>query len=109
MAGISGISGGMRQIWPQQIQGTSQPSATAKVQGAAKEPGFGDMLEKAVSEVNLKQEKAAVAIEDLVMGRTDDVLPVVAATAKADMSFKLLIGVRNKVVEAYKQTMNMQI
>jgi flagellar hook-basal body complex protein FliE len=36
-------------------------------------------------------------------------VPVVAAVAKADMSFKLLMGVRNKVIEAYRQTMNMQI
>jgi flagellar hook-basal body complex protein FliE len=29
--------------------------------------------------------------------------------AKADLSFKLLMAVRNKVIEAYKQTINMQI
>jgi len=34
---------------------------------------------------------------------------VVTEVAKADMSFKLLMAVRNKVIEAYKQTINMQI
>ncbi|HEV59037.1 MAG TPA: flagellar hook-basal body complex protein FliE, partial [Phycisphaerales bacterium] len=28
--------------------------------------------------------------------------------ARADMSFKLLVGVRNKLIEAYKETMKMQ-
>jgi flagellar hook-basal body complex protein FliE len=34
---------------------------------------------------------------------------VVAAVAEADVSFKLLLGIRNKLIEAYKQTMNMSI
>jgi flagellar hook-basal body complex protein FliE len=29
--------------------------------------------------------------------------------SKADLSFKLLLGVRNKVIEAYKQTLNMPL
>ena len=49
------------------------------------------------------------SIQDLLSGKTQSILPTVAAVAKADMSFKLLIGVRNKVIEAYKQTMNMQV
>ena len=44
-----------------------------------------------------------------IVGETQDVVPAVAAMAEADISFKLLMGVRNKVIEAYKQTMNMQI
>jgi flagellar hook-basal body complex protein FliE len=48
-------------------------------------------------------------MKDLIAGKTEDVLPVVNAVAKADLSFKLLMGVRNKVIEAYKQTMNMQV
>ena len=47
--------------------------------------------------------------QELLTGKSEDVLPVVTAVAKADLSFKLLMGIRNKVVEAYKQTMNMQI
>jgi flagellar hook-basal body complex protein FliE len=42
-------------------------------------------------------------------GKQQDINTVVAEVAKADMSFKLLVGVRNKLVEAYKETMRMQI
>ena len=38
-----------------------------------------------------------------------DINAVVASVAKSDMSFKLLVGVRNKLVEAYKETMRMQV
>ena len=59
--------------------------------------------------VDQDQNATAASIQDLLSGKSRDILPVVAAAAKADMSFKLLIGVRNKLIEAYKQTMNMQI
>jgi flagellar hook-basal body complex protein FliE len=70
---------------------------------------FADVVRNAVAEVDKSQQASVLSIQDLMAGRTQDVLPVVAAVAKADMSFKLLLGVRNKVIEAYKQTMNMQV
>lgn len=70
---------------------------------------FANVLEKYVGEVNGDQEASAEAIRELLTGNTEDVFPVVQAMAKADLSFKLLMGVRNKVIEAYKQTMNMQV
>ena len=50
-----------------------------------------------------------VSIKDLLSGQNNDITAVVSSVAEADMSFKLLVGVRNKLIEAYKQTMNMQI
>jgi len=70
---------------------------------------FDEMLRNCVERVEKDQQASTAAVEDLLSGKTQDVLPAVAAAAKADLSFKLLIGVRNKVIEAYKQTMNMQI
>jgi len=70
---------------------------------------FAGKLKHYIGQVDQQQQISAGSIEDLLSGKTQDILPTVAAVAKADMSFKLLIGVRNKVIEAYKQTMNMQI
>lgn len=107
MAGITGTSGFSQPIWPKPADSArTQPTQAPQ---PAKKTTFVDMLEKAVSGVDGDQQKAAQAIEDLVTNRVSDPLPVVTAVAKADMSFKLLVGVRNKMVEAYKQTMNMQI
>jgi flagellar hook-basal body complex protein FliE len=72
-------------------------------------PGFGELLKDVVGHVDGDQQRSASAIQDLLTGRSDGALPAVMAVAKADMSFKLLLGVRNKVIEAYKQTMNMQV
>ena len=74
--------------------------------------GFADTINAAkaqVSNVDELQQASDVSIKDLLSGKNQDVTSVVSQVAKADMSFKLLVGVRNKLVEAYKETMNMQI
>jgi len=64
---------------------------------------------KYISNVDLSQKASDMSIADLLTGRNEDIVSVVAEVAKADMSFKLLVGVRNKLIEAYKQTMNMPL
>jgi flagellar hook-basal body complex protein FliE len=64
---------------------------------------------KYISKIEDLQQSADTSVKDLLVGKNEDINSVVAAVAKADMSFKLLVGVRNKLIEAYKQTMNMQI
>lgn len=85
------------------------PASASKAPAAAEKPDFNQTLQSAMEHVNDDQASSTFAIQDLLAGRTQDVLPAVAAVAQADMSFKLLMGVRNKVIEAYKQTMNMQV
>jgi flagellar hook-basal body complex protein FliE len=62
-----------------------------------------------ISKVDQGQQTSDMAIQDLLSGKNEDVVSVVSEFAKADMSFKLLVGVRNKLIEAYKQTMNMPL
>ncbi|HUV41513.1 MAG TPA: flagellar hook-basal body complex protein FliE [Sedimentisphaerales bacterium] len=66
-------------------------------------------MDNYISEVDGHQQMADMSIKDLLSGQTEDISSVIAAVAKADMSFKLLVGVRNKLIEAYKQTMNMPL
>lgn len=89
-----------------------KPNAAGMLTGKTSESGdgkFGEILQKYINTVNDDQVSAASVVENLLTGKSQDILPVVAAMAKADLSFKLLIGIRNKVIEAYKQTMNMQV
>ena len=104
MAGINPISSSFPPIGPG--GGHSTPKA---VGGDQQNVNFGKMLKSAVNKVDSDQHESYSAIQDLITGKSNDVLPVVAAVAKADLSFKLLMGVRNKVIEAYKQTMNMPL
>jgi flagellar hook-basal body complex protein FliE len=68
-----------------------------------------EAVEKYVSKVDDIQQSSELSIKDLLSGKNEDITTVVSAVAKADMSFKLLVGVRNQLIEAYKQTMNMPL
>ena len=73
---------------------------------------FSDTLkavEKYISGVDETQKTADTSVKDLITGKNTDITTVVSEMAKADMSFKLLVGVRNKLIEAYKQTMSMPL
>jgi len=103
MSGINSVSG---------VGFPKPPVGVSESAGARKAPGktdFGQVLSNYVTRVDNDQQVSAEAIQKLLAGNSQDVLPVVAAVAKADLSFKLLMGIRNKVIEAYKQTMNMQL
>ncbi|HEW79726.1 MAG TPA: flagellar hook-basal body complex protein FliE [Phycisphaerales bacterium] len=79
---------------------------------AAGKSGFANTVkavEKYISKVDEHQQVSDMSIKDLLSGKNEDITSVVSAVAKADMSFKLLVGVRNKLIEAYKQTMNMPL
>jgi len=97
------------------IQGSIPAALPPHVAGAGRQSpspvktDFAGKLRHYIEQTDKDQQDSALAIQDLLSGKTQDILPTVAAVAKADMSFKLLIGVRNKVIEAYKQTMNMQV
>lgn len=62
-----------------------------------------------VSKVDDLQTTSDASVQDLLTGKSNNITEVVSAAAQADMSFKLLVGVRNKLIEAYKQTMNMPL
>jgi len=73
--------------------------------------GFADTIKAAgkhISEVDNLQKSSDISIQDLLSGK-GDITSMVSDAAKADISFKLLVGVRNKLIEAYKQTMNMPL
>ena len=92
--------------------GNPNIGGVAKSNPAGPKSGFADTVKavgKEISKVDDLQQSSDVSIKDLLSGKNEDITSVVSAVAKADMSFKLLVGVRNKLIEAYKQTMNMPL
>jgi flagellar hook-basal body complex protein FliE len=97
-------------LQPKNDTGISNSSKTASSENTKTE--FGDTIKAVnnyISKVDSLQTSSDVSIQDLLSGKNEDITSVVSAVAKADLSFKLLVGVRNKIIEAYKQTMNMPL
>ena len=72
-------------------------------------PGFKQMLQEQIDKVNQLQQDAYVAMEDLATGRRDDLESVINATQKADLAFRMLLQVRNKVMDAYEEVKQVRI
>lgn len=79
--------------------------------GAEKSPkaDFQSYLKDALGEVNDLQQKADQAIQQLVGEGKGDLQETMIALEKADVSFKLMMQIRNKVLEAYQEILRMQV
>lgn len=78
---------------------------------AAKEtPAFGDLLSQAVNKVNDLQKSSNELATQYQQGVEGvDITDVMIASQKASVSFQSMLQVRNKVVEAYRDVMNMPV
>ena len=72
-------------------------------------PSFADSLRAEIDRVNRLQQDARAAVDDLAAGRRDDVESVMMATEKADTAFRMLLAVRNKMMDAYREVKDLRI
>jgi flagellar hook-basal body complex protein FliE len=77
--------------------------------GAAGGASFGRVLQDSLKQVNALQHEADVAIRSLATGGTATLHDTMLAVQKAELSFKLMMQVRNKIVEAYQEVLRMQV
>ncbi|MCD6184882.1 MAG: flagellar hook-basal body complex protein FliE [Deltaproteobacteria bacterium] len=70
---------------------------------------FGKILTDSLVEVNKLQKEADKASSDLVTGKETDIHNTMIAIEKADISFRLMMQVRNKIVAAYEEIKRMQV
>jgi flagellar hook-basal body complex protein FliE len=70
---------------------------------------FGDTLNKAIADVNGLQQEAGKAVEKMVAGEATDLHEVMIAVEKARTSFDLLMEIRNKTIDVYREIMRMQV
>lgn len=71
--------------------------------------GFGSMLEKSIQNVNQAQVDADHAIRELIAGRSKNIHETLLAVERADTSLKLMMQIRNKVLDAYREIIRMQV
>lgn len=77
--------------------------------GAPPAGRFGDVLKKSLAEVNQLQLDAEKAVNALSTGKTDNVAEVMTAVQKADLAFKTMLQIRNKLLDAYNEVRQMRI
>lgn len=76
---------------------------------ASESAGFVDSLKSAIGKVNDVQIQAGQAVDALMTGQTQDIHRTMVALQQADVSFQLMMQVRNKLVSAYEEIQRMQV
>jgi flagellar hook-basal body complex protein FliE len=71
--------------------------------------GFGNLLKQSIDAVDAQRQEASRLAESFEVGATNDLASVMIASQKSNLSFQAMVTVRNRLVEAYKDVMNMPI
>lgn len=69
---------------------------------------FGDLLGNLVGKVDGLQKGADSAVSDVVSGQVTDVHQVAVKMQEAGVAFDLMLGVRNRLMDAYQELTRMQ-
>ena len=84
--------------------------------GAGKSPkdekstaNFADTLADFVKETDELQKTADQALEDFGSGKVENMHEVMLSMTRADLSFRMMLEVKNKLVDAYTEIMRTQV
>lgn len=96
---------------PQSLQPPSRPLAPqeGKSAGASSGNSFADLLVDQVKSVNEMQTGADTMMQSLLTGGNVNEAEVLTSIQKADLAFRMLLQIRNKLVEAYREIQQIQI
>jgi flagellar hook-basal body complex protein FliE len=84
------------------------PKQIGNAPKAGSVPSFGEFLKSAVQNVDDLQNQSDQAIKQFMAGDGPDIHTVILAANKADISFQMMMQIRNKLVQAYQEIMRIQ-
>jgi flagellar hook-basal body complex protein FliE len=77
--------------------------------GAESSIPFSDYLKQAINDTNNILIEADNLADQFALGKTDNIPQVLIAAQKADVAFQFTMQIRNSILDAYKEIMQMQI
>jgi flagellar hook-basal body complex protein FliE len=92
------------RIMPADVSPQAAPFSSSEATASS----FGNSLRDAVQHIDDASLEARYKVSNLIEGSGTDVHDAMIAVQKADLSFQLMLQVRNKVVQAYQQIAGMQ-
>ncbi len=95
---------------PQGINPVSEGQAGLRPEANREVPGFGDVMAQALNKVNETQKASGALQTAYERGEPGvDITDVMVASQKSSVAFQATLQVRNKLVEAYRDIMNMPV
>ena len=91
------IQENVKSMLPSPLEDTQQEGGQGET--------FFETLKGTISEVNRLHQEADKAVEDLSTGKETDIHNTMIALEKAEVSFQMMMQVRNKIISAYETIM----
>ncbi len=85
------------------------PTASGAGKTAAEGKSFGEFLAESLQQVDDLQKGADAAVEQMAKGQGPGIQEAMVAIEKADVAFKLMMEVRQRILDAYQEVIRMQV
>ena len=96
---------------PVSLSGLTTP-LPREVGAASSEAGgasFANVMDHLLGNAVQSDQRAEAAVRELAIGQTDNLHGVLLQVAQADLSFHLILEIRNRLSDAYQEIMKMQV
>jgi len=102
------VSNSINSLLSQQLS-FPQPTPPTPPGAAAGGSSFKNVLLDSIQQVNTMQQDANRAVEHLATGGDISPAEVFSAVQKADLAFRMMMQVRNKLVSAYQEVQSIRV
>lgn len=92
-----------------QIAEKTKPKHTKETAGLEGQKDFGQTISDFVKAVNDVQIESGKKASDVIQGRSQNLHEAMAAMEESKLSFQLMVEVRNKLLESYKEIQRTQV
>ena len=91
------------------VAGSPASGALGADETAPSRDGFVEHIRKGIEAVDAEIQKTENLPADMVTGRVDDFHEVAVQLKQAEISFRFAMEVRNKLIDAYREVMRMNV
>lgn len=92
---------------------TPSPLIPTEITAPASRPAsaapFSDLVANVLQDAGQQQTRMRDTIRDFAAGDISSIHDVVTATANAELAFRMVLELRNRLVSAYQEVMRMQV
>jgi flagellar hook-basal body complex protein FliE len=88
---------------------SSSAAQSAGVGKSGHELPFADLVKDRIQDTNNQQGRGDESVKQLITGETDSIHDVVLTASQADLAFRLVMEIRDRLIASYQEVMRMQM
>jgi flagellar hook-basal body complex protein FliE len=91
------------------VENTNSIGASQKARSKESDIDFADTIKDFLDAVNKDQKESSQSVEDVIMGKSETLADAMTKLEEANLSFQLMLEIKNKLVDAYNELNRMQV